>query len=82
VDWIALDLDWLRRYAVAFQGDREALRDSLEQLHELQGSYGVQRVLDGVVVLERHGPRHQQAEQQFSALLKEIRIPPSQEGRS
>lgn len=77
VDWIAVDLDWLERYAVAFRSDRALLSRSLSAVHNLQGSYGVQRVLDGVVVLQRHGPPHVVAQQQLSTLLKEIQIPPS-----
>ena len=53
VDWIAVDLDWMRRYAVAFRKERRALRASLRELDALQKEYGIRRVEDGVVLLQR-----------------------------
>ena len=54
VDWIAVDLDWLERYGVAFRRDRYFLRRSVAQLEELSG-YSAERVDDGVVLLQRGG---------------------------
>lgn len=68
VEWIAVDFDWLRPYAVAFRRDRGALRSSLGQLRELQGTYGVQRVLDGVVVLQLHRPDQPDAHQELARI--------------
>lgn len=53
VEWIAVDLDWMRRYAVAFRKERRALRASLREIDGLRGRYGLQRVEDGVVLLQR-----------------------------
>ncbi len=43
VDWIAVDLDWLRRYGVAFPGDAQQFRKASKRLRQLleEGSYGV-----------------------------------------
>jgi len=54
VDWIAVDLDWLERYGVAFRRDRYFLRRSVAQLEELSG-YSAERIDDGVVLLQRGG---------------------------
>lgn len=53
VEWIALDLDWMSRFAVAFRTERVELEASLLQLDDLLGDYGVRRVADGVVILQR-----------------------------
>jgi uncharacterized membrane protein len=73
VDWIAVDLDWMRRYAPAFRRDREALEDSLERLRDLRGTYAVVAVRDGVVILERGGRPDAAAESALEALLAELR---------
>ncbi|MEB3321199.1 MAG: DUF2079 domain-containing protein, partial [Synechococcaceae cyanobacterium] len=73
VQWIAVDLDWLRRYAPAFRKDREALEDSLERLEELRGAYAVRRVSDGVVILERGGREDADARAALDALVAELR---------
>ena len=64
VDWIAVDLDWLERYGVAFRGDWKALRRTRQDLLRQLNSYKVQAISDGVVVLQRNGavqPNLQQA---------------------
>jgi uncharacterized membrane protein len=72
VDWIAVDLDWLERYQVAFPTDREALRNSIVLLRELAGSYGVQAVADGVVLLEKGRPDDPRARARLDRLLERI----------
>ena len=57
VDWIAVDLDLLERYGVAFRGDWRQLRNSRRWISDHRESYAVQALSDGVVVLERHGQR-------------------------
>jgi hypothetical protein len=70
VDWIAADLGRLQRYGVAFNEDRDTLETSLKRLQELGGSYGVRRVVDGVVILERGGQDAPGARLALANLLK------------
>jgi hypothetical protein len=72
VDWIAVDLDWLRRYAAAFPNDREALENSLEALSTLPEPYGVRAFSDGVVLLQRNAPDLQPARLQLEELIGSI----------
>ncbi|WP_369820080.1 DUF2079 domain-containing protein [Synechococcus sp. 1G10] len=72
VDWIAVDLDWLRRYAVAFPNDREALENSLEALSTLPEPYGVRAFSDGVVLLQRNAPDLRPARRQLEELIGSI----------
>lgn len=53
VDWIAVDLERLRRYAPAFNEDGEVLRRCRERLQAMGSDYGIQAIGDGVVVLKR-----------------------------
>ena len=53
VEWIAMDLDWMSRYAAAFRKERVELEASLLRLDDLLGDYGVRRVADGVVILQK-----------------------------
>lgn len=73
VDWIAVDLDWLRRYGVAFFSDRRALESSLEALASLPEDYGVQAFDDGVVLLQRNQPDVEPARRQLQELINSIR---------
>lgn len=64
VEWIAVDLDWLERYGIAFRGDWKALRRIRQDLLEQLDSFKVQAISDGIVVLQRNGavqPKLQQA---------------------
>jgi hypothetical protein len=70
VDWIAADLGRLQRYGVAFNEDRDTLESSLKRFHEIWGSYGVRRVVDGVVILERGGQDAPGARLALENLLK------------
>ena len=72
VDWIVVDLDWMRRYAVAFPKERRALRASLKVLPELQSRYGVRAVDDGVVVLQRGAAANAKASKALHVLLEEL----------
>lgn len=56
VEWIALDLGRLRRYAPAFHEDREMLAAALERLQQVRGSYGLREARDGVLILQRGAP--------------------------
>jgi hypothetical protein len=73
VDWIAVDLDWLERYGVAFRRDRQFLRRSLTRLQEFPDSYSVQRVDDGVVLLQREGPEDPQERARLERHLGKLR---------
>jgi uncharacterized membrane protein len=71
VDWIAVDLDHQKRYATAFPQERKALNKSLRLLRSLtQKHYQVQRVSDGLVLLERRGPVNPEAQAQLDRLLR------------
>jgi uncharacterized membrane protein len=70
VDWIAADLGRLQRYGAAFNEDRDTLETSLKRFQELGGSYGVRRVVDGVVILERGGQDAPGARLALDNLLK------------
>ena len=53
VDWIAIDLDFLNRYGVAFRGDWKQLRNSKRWIENNRDTYNVQALNDGVVVMKR-----------------------------
>lgn len=53
VEWVAVDLERLRRYAPAFNEDGEVLRRCRERLQEMASAYGIRAIQDGVVVLQR-----------------------------
>ena len=55
VDWIAVDLDWLERYGVAFRGDWKVLQRIRDELPRQLDTFKVQAVRDGVFVLQRDG---------------------------
>jgi uncharacterized membrane protein len=73
VEWIALNLDWLRRYAVAFPRDRDALETAVKRLEELRGRYGVRELRDGVVLLRRDSADDPSARQELDRLLPALR---------
>jgi uncharacterized membrane protein len=52
VDWIAVDLDFLNRYSVAFRGDWKQLRDSKRWIENNRDNYRVKALMDGIVVME------------------------------
>jgi uncharacterized membrane protein len=53
VDWVAVDLEMLERYGVAFRSDWRQLRQSRRWLLEHRDSYAARALNDGVVVVER-----------------------------
>ena len=55
VDWIAVDLDWLERYSVAFRSDWRELRRIKQELSKQMGVYRVQAIKGGIAVLQRDG---------------------------
>jgi uncharacterized membrane protein len=69
VEWIAVDLDWMGRYAPAFRKERHALKESRERLNALRGDYAVKAVRDGVVILQRNGSPDAAAAAALDALL-------------
>lgn len=73
VDWIVVDFERLRRYAPAFPIDRDALQISLEKLAKLKDNYGVQKVADGVVLLQRNTPADRLAQDSFASLQQELK---------
>ena len=72
VDWIAVDLQQLEHYSVAFRGDWKQLRNSHRWLAAHRDSHPVQAISDGVVVLQRNGPLHSDLE---TALDQRLRQP-------
>ncbi len=75
VEWIAVDLDWMHRYAPAFRKERSALKNSLERLRELQSDYGVRAFADGVVILQRHGREDRAARGELEGWLARHSLP-------
>jgi uncharacterized membrane protein len=73
VDWIVVDLDWMRRYSVAFRKERQALRASLRELDSLEGRYGIQRLDDGVLLLQRGNANDPEALERWQNLQRELR---------
>ena len=73
VDWIVVDLDWMRRYAVAFRKERRALRASLRELENLEGRYGIQQEEDGVVVWKRNSTNDPKALKRWRDLQQALR---------
>jgi hypothetical protein len=69
VEWIAVDLDWMGRYAPAFRQERHALKKSRERLNALRQDYAVKAVRDGVVILQRNGSPDAAAATALDALL-------------
>ncbi|CAK6689733.1 MULTISPECIES: DUF2079 domain-containing protein [unclassified Synechococcus] len=71
VDWIAVDVDWLQRYAVAFPGDRQQYRKVRKRLLQLvhKRTYGIQAIEDGVVVLKRGSASLEVDHQRLKQLL-------------
>ena len=69
VDWIAVDLDWLERYSVAFRSDWSELRRIKQELPGQMVDYSVQAIEDGVAVLKREGQRNPELEKELSLRL-------------
>ena len=65
VDWIAVDLDWLERYSVAFRSDWRELRRIKQELPNQMSAYRVQAIGHGIAVLQRNGPRKPALERQL-----------------
>jgi hypothetical protein len=55
VEWVAADLNMLRRYAPAFGEDQDILEEARERLRAMGTGFGVRTVKDGVVILQRGG---------------------------
>ena len=60
MDWIAVDLDLLERYGIAFRGDWRQLRKSRRWIKKHRETHSVQALSDGVLVMKRGGT-HQEA---------------------
>ena len=77
VDWVAVDLDFLERYGVAFRGDWKQLRKSRRWLQEHRSSHSVLAFNDGIVVMHRGGDRNNALEQALDqALLRPLPADP------
>ncbi len=72
VDWVAVDLHWLERYGKAFDEDREALAQSVQWLSQPQLNYAPVAVVDGVVVMQRHGSPRPELDEHLQALLNRL----------
>ena len=70
--WVAVDLDLLERYGMAFRGDWRQLRNSKRWIEEQRQAYRVQSLDDGVVVLQQDGPIHAELE---AALDRQLQRP-------
>lgn len=69
VEWVAVDLDLLERYSLAFRGDWKQLRKSRRWFEQHRDSHSVQALHDGVVVLQRGGARNEELEERFDQVL-------------
>jgi len=69
VDWVAVDLQLLERYGVAFRGDWRQLRNSRRWIDDHRDRYAVRALQDGVVVLERSSQRNRQLEAELDRYL-------------
>jgi hypothetical protein len=69
VDWIAVDLDWLERYSVAFRSDWRELRRIKQELPDQMDDYRVQGIMDGIAVLQHNGPLKPDLERQLQERL-------------
>ena len=69
VDWIAVDLDWLERYSVAFGSDWRELRRIKQELPSQMGDYRVQGLRNGIAVLQQNGPLKPELELQLRERL-------------
>jgi hypothetical protein len=69
VDWIAVDLDWLERYSVAFRSDWRELRRIKQELPDQMDAYRVQGFMDGIAVLQQNGPLKPDLERQLQERL-------------
>ena len=69
VDWIAVDLDWLERYSVAFGSDWRELRRIQQELPSQMVDYRVQGISNGIAVLQLNGPRKPELELQLKERL-------------
>ena len=76
VDWIAVDLDFLNRYGVAFRGDWKQLRNSKRWIENNRDTYSVQALKDGVVVMERTTKREASHNQKLESALNELLATP------
>jgi hypothetical protein len=72
VDWIAVDLEQLEKYGVAFRGDWKQLRNARRWLSTHRDSHRVQAINSGVVVLQRDGIEHPNLE---AALDRQLDLP-------
>jgi len=70
VDWIAVDLDLLERYGIAFRGDWKQLRNSRRWIQEHRESHSVQALSDGVLVMKRGGAHQQTLELELDRAMK------------
>ncbi|QNJ27384.1 hypothetical protein SynSYN20_03088 [Synechococcus sp. SYN20] len=69
VDWIAIDLDWLERYSVAFRSDWRELRRIKQELPDQMSDYRVQAIKNGIAVLQHNGPLKPELERQLQERL-------------
>ena len=69
VDWIAVDLNWLERYSVAFGSDWRELRRIKQELPSQMGDYRVQGLRNGIAVLQQNGPLKPELELQLRERL-------------
>ena len=76
VDWIAVDLDFLNRYGVAFRGDWKQLRNSKRWIDNNRDIYSVQALKDGVVVMERTTKREASHNLRLESALDELLATP------
>jgi uncharacterized membrane protein len=70
VEWVAADLGRLKRYAPAFNEDRDVLEEAIKRLEAMGDDYGVQVLRDGVVILQRDAPDQTGTREALDRLLK------------
>ena len=71
VDWIAVDLDLLERYGIAFRGDWRQLRKSRRWIQEHRQTHSVQALSDGVLVMKRGGAHQETLELALDQALRQ-----------
>jgi hypothetical protein len=69
VEWIAVDLDWLERYSVAFRSDWRELKRIQQELPDQMDEYRVQAFKNGIAVLQQNGPQKPALEKQLRKRL-------------
>ncbi len=74
VTYVVADLEMMRRYQPAFGGDRGDLVRSVGVIDQVlkEGSYGILKVEDGVILMKRQTPSRAEASQQWQVFRQSV----------